>query len=470
MLRPLADSMHRTRRPGRSPSTPIVAAAALALLAGGAAAGPPSDAAPERAGNVLIATIRGPITPITLEYVDGALDRARDEEDWAAVILQLDTPGGLLEATDLIIQSILGSRVPVVVYVAPAGAQATSAGLFLANAADVAAMAPGTKIGAGHPVMLGGGNPGGDPNAGQRNYMNEKVENTVAAGVRAIAAARGRNAEVYETMVRDSISLTAEEALAKGAIDLVARDLDDLLRALEGRPVARFDGTQEKLSLAGAQREHLAMTPRQKVLSWLIDPRIAFLLLGIGMLGIYIEFNHPGLIVPGVAGALALILFAMSVQVLPVNVLGIVLIGMAAILFILEINVTSYGLLTLGGIVALTLGFLTLFDVERMPGLRVPLTFILPTSLTIGIIMGIVTLLVVRAQRERVVTGREGLEGEIGEAITDVAAGGKVFVHGEYWNAQTSGVAIPRGTRVRIAAVRDMMLDVVPADRSGEEK
>jgi len=223
------------------------------------------------------------------------------------------------------------------------------------------------------------------------------------------------------------------------------------------------------LSFAGAQRERLEMTPRQKVLFWLTDPRIAFLLLGIGMLGIYIEFNHPGLIVPGVAGGLALILFAMSMHVLPVNVLGIVLIGMAAILFILEINVTSYGLLTIGGILALTLGFLTLFDVEQMPGVSVPLSFILPTSLTIGAIMGGITALAIRAQRVRVVTGREGLTGEFGEAITDVAAGGKVFVHGEYWNAQTSGAAIPRGTRVRIAAVRDMMLEVVPADRSGEE-
>ena len=479
MLRLLADSIHHTRRPGRSRATPILAVAALALLAGDAGGAPRSPTQPvtaevihgemDRAGNILIATIHGPITPITLDYVDGALDRARDEEDFAAVILELDTPGGLLESTELIIQSILRSRVPVVVYVAPAGAQASSAGLYITNAADVAAMAPGTTIGAGHPVMAGGGNPGGDPNDGQRNYMNEKVENSAAAGVRGIAVARGRNAEVYETMVRDSISLTAEEALKKDVVDLLARDLDDLLRTLEGRAIARFDGKKEMLSFAGAQRERLEMTPRQKVLFWLTDPRIAFLLLGIGMLGIYIEFNHPGLIVPGVAGGLALILFAMSMHVLPVNVLGIVLIGMAAILFILEINVTSYGLLTIGGILALTLGFLTLFDVEQMPGVSVPLSFILPTSLTIGAIMGGITALAIRAQRVRVVTGREGLTGEFGEAITDVAPGGKVFVHGEYWNAQTSGAAIPRGTRVRIAAVRDMMLEVVPADRSGEE-
>lgn len=472
MLRPPAD-LKRPRRPqparrerARPASLLLIAAtltAAAACIAGAASAAPL-----DRKGNILIAGISGPITPITVEYVDGALDRSRDEDGWGVVIFEIDTPGGLVESMERIIQAILKSRIPVVVYVTPAGAQAASAGLYITNAADVAAMAPGTTIGAGHPVMAGGGNPGGETKEGERNYINEKVENSAAAGVRGIATKRGRNAEVYEKMVRDSISLTAEEAIEKDVVDILAPNLDDLLGALEGRTIERFDGTKETLLLAGGQRERLAMTPRQKVLSWLTHPQIAFLMLGIGMLGIYIEFSHPGLIVPGVAGGLALILFAMSVHVLPVNVLGIVLIGLAAVLFILEINITSYGLLTIGGILALTLGFVTLFDVEKMPGLRVPLTFILPTSLTIGIIMGAITWLAVRAHNERVVTGREGLAGEIGEAVTEVGVGGKVFVHGEYWNARTAGNAIPRGTRVRIAAVRDMTLEVVPADRSGE--
>jgi len=448
----------------------VVAVPACVLAAAAALAATPNDPAPPiaRQGNVLIAAIEGPITPITVEFVDDALDRARDEDAWAAAILTLDTPGGLVTSTEMIIQSILDSRVPVVIFVSPAGAQATSAGLYITNAADVAAMAPGTTIGAGHPVMSDGGNPGGETKDGERNYLNEKIENSAAAGVRGIAKTRGRDAAVYEAMVRDSISLTAEEALGKNVIDLTARDLDDLLAKLEGRTVTRFDGTLEALSVAGGQRERFEMTPRQRMLSFVTHPQVAFLLLGIGMLGIYIEFTHPGLIFPAVAGGLALILFAVSVHALPLNVLGIVLIGTAALLFILEINVTSYGMLTVGGIAALTLGFLTLFDVEQMPGLSVPLSFIIPTTVTIGVIMGAVTALAVRAHRERVVTGREGLAGAYGQTITQVGEAGKVFVHGEYWNARSAGGAIPAGTRVRIAAVRDMLLEVVPADNAGE--
>ncbi len=446
--------------------------AAVLLIAFAMIVLPPAvrGAEPETsAGDVLMAGIRGPITPVTLEFVEGTLTKAGAEGRWAVVVFEMDTPGGLVESTDRIVQSLLGSEVPVVVWVTPAGAQATSAGLYIANAADLIAMTPGTKIGAGHPVMPGGENPGGNTEEGGRNFLNEKVENTAAAGVRSIAVTRGRNAEVYERMVRESISLTAEEALEQNVVNLVVGEIEALTTAIDGRTITRFDGRTVVLDLSGAGRERFEMTARQKALLWLTDPRITFLLFGIGMLGLYIEFNNPGLILPGVAGALALILFLMSVQILPVNVLGIVLIILAVVLFILEFNIPSYGLLTVGGVLSLTFGFLTLFDVREMPSLEVSLGFVVPTSATIGLIMGLVTTLAIRAQRGRVVTGAQGLPGELGDAVTDIEATGKVFVHGEYWNARSAGAPIPRGTRVRVRRVRDMQLDVEPADPIRED-
>lgn len=421
-----------------------------------------SVAAPESAGAVLVAEVRGPVTPVTLEYVRAALQHAARRQ-FGVVVLEMDTPGGLAASTEELIRDILGSSAPVVVYVTPAGAQAASAGLYITNAADVAAMAPGTRIGAGHPVSIGGGDPGGGEEKG-RDYLGEKIENDMAAGVRSIATNRGRNAEVYERMVRESISLTEREALEQGVVDLVAGDLDELLEALNGRAIKRFNGDPMTLSLSPSQVERFEMTTRQRVLAWVADPRIAFILLGIGMLGLYVEFNNPGLIAPGVVGGVALILFAMSVQILPVNVLGLVLIALAISLFILEIKFTSYGFLTLGGILGLTLGFLMLFDTDEIPALRVPLAFILPTSITIGLVMGLVTLLVVLAHRAPVRTGVEGLVGEIGDAVTAIGSTGKVFVHGEYWDA-TSPEPIERGRKVRIKMVKQMGLEVEPADR-----
>jgi membrane-bound serine protease (ClpP class) len=210
--------------------------------------------------------------------------------------------------------------------------------------------------------------------------------------------------------------------------------------------------------------ERFEMSLRQRILAWIADPNIAFILLAIAVMGLYIEFNHPGLIAPGVIGAVALILFAMSVQVLPVNVLGLLLIALSVSLFVLEIKFTSYGLLTVGGIIAMTLGFLTLFDTREMPSLRVSLAFILPTALTVGGVMALVTLLVVRSQRARVATGVEALAGEVGEAMTDLNPEGKVFVHGEYWDA-VSSEPISRGRRVRVKAVRNLSLEVEPDDR-----
>jgi membrane-bound serine protease (ClpP class) len=441
---------------------PTASLCALLLILMGPVPRAAQPAAERRGGPVLISGMRGPITPVTVEYVRKTLAKA-DEERCELVLFEMDTPGGLVTSSEEIIQEILSSRTPVAVYVSPAGAQAASAGLYIANAADIIAMTPGTRIGAGHPVGPMGGNPG-EGEKGSRNYLGEKIENDMAAGVRSIATNRGRNAEVYERMVRESIALTEREALDQKVIDYIVNDVADLLERLDGREISRFDGRKQTLALKGAPIHRFEMTLRQKILSWIANPNIAFLLLGVGVLGLYVEFNHPGLILPGVIGGVALILFAMSVQILPINLLGLLLVILAVALFILEIKFTSYGLLTAGGILAMTLGFLTLFDTREMPDLGVSLSFILPTALTIGGVMAAVTLLVVRAQRTRVATGVEALAGEIGEAMTDLEPEGKVFVHGEYWNAMSSE-PIARGRKVRVKAVRNLSLDVEPVDR-----
>jgi len=423
------------------------------------------QSAPRTGGGVLIGDMRGPVTPVSVEYVRLALAESSGKR-CELVVFEMDTPGGLLASTEQIIQEVLAARTPVAVFVSPAGAQAASAGLYIANASDIIAMAPGTRIGAGHPVSIfgSGGSQGKDKEKGGRDYMGEKVEHDVAAGVRSIATNRGRNAEVYEKMVRESISLTEREAVDQKVIDLIAKDLEHLLAQLDGREVTRLDGAKVTLSLARARLTRFEMTARQRALRWIADPNISFILFGIAVLGLYVEFNNPGLIAPGVIGGIALVLFAVSVQILPINLVGLLLIALAVSLFVLEIKFASYGLLTLGGIASLTLGFLALFDTEQMPSAQVSLAFILPTSLTVGGVMLAVTWLAVRAQRERVVTGSGGLIGEIGQAMTDVGAEGKVFVHGEVWNA-TAGEPIGQGQRIRVKGVRSMRLEVEPAER-----
>jgi membrane-bound serine protease (ClpP class) len=449
------EPLRRSRRRLLIALTPI-----LVLLLPGA---PARGAAAQ--GGVVSGEIRGIITGITTDYVQRTLDRARTGGA-SVVLFEMDTPGGAVSSTEEIIQALLASRVPVVVYVTPPGAQAASAGLYIANAADVIAMAPGTRIGAGHPVTAFGGNPGGGGDPNGRNFLGEKIENDLAAGVRSVATQRGRNAEVYEKMVRQSISLTEREALEQHVVDLIAGDQAELLAALDGREVTRFDGTRETVKLGHAAVERVVPTRRERILSWIANPEVASILIAIGLLGLYVEFNNPGMVVPGVVGALALLLFALSIQILPINILGLLLIGLAVALFVLEIKFTSYGFLTLAGVVALSLGFLTLFDTDEMPSIAVPLSFVIPTSVTVGLVMLLVTSVVVRAHRARVATGTEGLVGEVGTAITDIAGGatGKVFVHGEYWDA-TSGEAIARGRPVKVKSVRHMDLEVEPNDR-----
>lgn len=446
-----------------------VLALILSFTAAARAAGEGASPAPAPPpGGVVVGEIRGIITGVTTDYVRRTLERAGSARA-TMVLFEMDTPGGAVNATEEIIQAMLASKVPVVVFVTPPGAQAASAGLYIANASDVIAMAPGTRIGAGHPVTAFGGNPGGDPNG--RNYLGEKIENDLAAGVRSIATQRGRNAEVYEKMVRQSISLTEREAVDQKVVDLIAHDQVELLRLLEGREVVRFDGRHETLRSAGIPLERVELTRRERIFSWIANPEVASILVAIGLLGLYVEFNHPGLVLPGVVGGVALLLFALSIQILPINVLGLLLIALAVALFVLEVKFTSFGLLTLGGVVALSLGFLTLFDTDEMPSIGVSLSFVIPTSLTVGIVMLIVTTVVVRAHKARVATGVEGLVGEVGRSITEILPGGrgKVFVHGEYWDA-VSGESISQGQTIRVKAVDHMNLEVEANDPEGRQE
>nr|MCU0557535.1 nodulation protein NfeD [Desulfobacterales bacterium] len=374
------------------------------------------------------------------------------EKDGAAVVvIALDTPGGLADSMREIVKSILGSPVPVVVFVSPGGARAASAGVMITMAADVAAMAPGTNIGAAHPVGLGGKDMDGS--------MSEKVTNDMVAYACSIAAKRGRNVEWVEKAVRESVSITESEALKLNVIDLVAEDLDDLLRQLEGREVPG----KGRLSLAAARVTTLQEDFRTKVLRTISNPNIAYILLMIGMAGLFFELSHPGAVFPGVVGGIAIILAFFAFQTLPVNATGILLIILAAIFFVLEIFIVSYGLLSIAGIGALLLGSLMLFEGEKA-GVRLSWTVLVPTVAVVSGFFIAVAGLVVKTHLSKPRTGAIGLVGEIGVVKMALEPHGKVFVHGELWNAQ-AGVPVAVGARVRVVAVQGLLLEVEPETR-----
>jgi len=417
-----------------------------------------SLAVPGSAGAAAIvrAEINGVIHGITAEYVARAVEKA-DGENAALLVFVINTPGGLVTSTEKIIESLLASRTPVVLFVAPSGASATSAGFYITLSSDVAVMSPGTRIGAAHPVLAFGDNE-------KEDVSMQKAENDLAAHARSLAQNRKRNVEVAERMVRESISLTEREALEQGLVDLICRDMDEMLHQLDGRKIRRFDGSEVVLDLGEARIEDFKMTTRQKILAVVSDPTVSFVLFLVGLLGLYVEFTHPGLILPGVAGAVSLILFAISTQILPVNLLGLLLIGLGIGMLILEVKFTSYGLLTVGGVASITFGFLTLFE-GPIPELSLPPAAILPASLTVALIMAFLTQRALRAQMWKVSTGAEGIRGEIGTALTEIEQEGKVFVHGEYWNAR-SKERIGVGERVRVTAVKDLIVDVEKAESS----
>ena len=418
---------------------------ALALAAGAA----PSS-------KVVAADVDGMVHPITTEIVSAAIERAKAEHA-ELVLLRLNTPGGLMDAMRHTIEKIAASPIPVVTFVAPSGARAASAGFFLLEAGDVAAMAPGTNTGAAHPVAMGG-----EMDA----VMKEKVENDAAAYLRSICDRRGRNSALAETAVRQSKSFTEREALDQHLIDLVAGDERALLVALDGRTVTRFDGRTQVLHTAGAEIETNARTLRQTILSSIADPNIAFVLLIVGALAIYVEFSSPGLIAPGVIGAILVLLALSAFSVLPINWLGAALIVAGLAMFVLEAKFASHGVLGVGGTAALVLGAVMLID-SPFPEMRIHWGTALAVAVPFAAITLTLLTLVVRARRNKVVTGAEGMVGQVGSAITPLSPDGKVFVHGEYWDA-ISRSPLPAGAPVRVISMEKLKLTVEPvSERSG---
>ncbi len=398
---------------------------------------------------VLKITIDGPIQPITDEFIGRAADEAA-RRNAAALLIELRTPGGLADSTRNIIQKITASHVPVIIYVSPSGARAASAGFFILEAADVAAMAPGTNTGAAHPVTLGGGEPD--------STMKQKIENDSAALMRSVVAKRGRNVEAAESAVRESKSFTEQEALDKKLIDLIAASQPELLEKLDGRTITRWDGSKATLHLAGQSVSEMEMTLKQRILNALMDPNVAFILLSLGLLALYVEFNHPGAVVPGVVGLFSVVLAVFALNILPVRYAALGLILLAFVFFVLEAKFVSHGLLTLAGIGSLVLGAMLLVDAP-IPQLRVRLWTALAVSVPLGVITTFLMTIALKARRSKVTTGAQGLVGEVGVARTPLQPAGKVFVHGELWDAVSSTPVQP-GEQVRVCAVNDFRLVV----------
>lgn len=394
------------------------------------------------------------IHPVSAQYMIETMARA-DAENAALVVFTLRTPGGLVDATRDIVTKMIAAKTPIVVYVAPSGARAASAGFIITIAADIAAMAPGTHIGAAHPVSGGG--------AVMDETSSKKAAEDMAAYVRTIASKRGRNAQLAEQAVLQSKAFTEQEALkaTPRLIDLVAASHDDLLKQLDGRTVTRFDGQSVTLRTASATVVPIAMTLRQRILSAIAHPNIAYILLSLGTLGLTIELWSPGAILPGVVGGLALLLAFFALQVLPINFVGLLLMLFGLVLFALEITVTSYGLLTIGGIISLIFGSLMLFDSAAAPELQVSLALILSVVLGFTAIAGFLVRLALRSQRAASTTGAEGLTGETGQALDSIAPGtpGRVRVHGEIWNA-VADEAIAPGDRTTVTNVNGLTLTV----------
>ncbi len=405
-----------------------------------------------QAVRVLQIDVEHVIHPLTVEIITQGLEQAQ-RENAAAVVIRLNTPGGLLNATETIIQQIVASPVPVITYVGPSGGKAASAGFMILIAGDVAAMAPGTNTGAAHPVMLGGGE--------MDKVMSQKVENDAAASVRAIADKRGRNIELAEQAVTESKSFTDTEALESNLIDVVANDIPELLNLLDGRSIVRFDGSEKNLELTGAVIEIYELTNRQRILLPLINPQLAFVLLILGALGIYVEFTHPGLIAPGVAGAILVIVGLMALSMLPINWAGAALIVLGITCFVLEAMMPTGGILALGGAVSMVLGAVMLVD-TGIPELSIGWGTAIAVTLPFALITVFLLRLAVKSFRYKVATGSESMVGEIGVAKTEVAAEGKVFVHGEWWNAN-SDQPISIGERVRIVEIDGLNLKVEQA-------
>lgn len=399
---------------------------------------------------ILKMTLDDTINPITEEYIARGIDRAAKDHD-EAILIEMDTPGGLVTSTRGIVNKILSSPVPVIVYIGPSGARAGSAGFYILESADVAAMAPGTNAGAAHPVLMGEKM---DP------VMKEKLENDSAAFMRSFVSKRGRNVELAESGVRQSKSFTDQECLQQHLIDYDAKSDKDLLQQLDGKSLKRFDGNEVSLHVANAEIDDFQMTVREHVLDFLMDPNIAFILLVLGALAIYVEFHTPGAMVPGAIGIVAVLLAIFALYLLPTSLTGVGLITLAFILFILEAKFQSHGLLTVPGTILLVLGALMLVD-GPIPQMRVHLSTALAVSIPFAFITSALMTIAIRARRNKVQTGREELIGQLAVVRAPLAPEGTVFVLGETWSAISEKPVSP-GERVRVRAVHGLKLEVEP--------
>lgn len=403
-------------------------------------------------GDVLKLVIDDTIQAATAERIERAIDRAAADKD-SAVLIVLSTPGGVMSSMQEIIQKIIASPVPVIIYVSPSGSRAASAGFFILESADIAAMAPGTNTGAAHPV----GPFGGDI----KGAMGDKVLNDASAYMRSIVSKRGRNVDVAESAVRQSKSFSDSEALAQNLINYVAPNDEQLFRDISSKPIKRFDGQMVTLNLAGQKEIPMQETLKEQILGFLMDPDIAFILLAIGALALYTEFNHPGAVWPGTVGVVFILLAIFALHLLPIRFAAVVLILSSFVLFALEAKFATHGVLALGGIATLVIGALLLIDTP-IPQMRVKLATALAVSIPLGVITVFLMSIALKAHRNKVVTGVEGLVGEIGVAQTALMPAGKVFVHGEIWDAiATSDVGL--GQKVVVEKVNGLQLRVVPA-------
>jgi membrane-bound serine protease (ClpP class) len=440
---------------------PLLGLTALML---GLAAAAPVKAAPVKANRSAASTtvdlivVDGSINPASADFIIDSINKA-EANHRAALIIQLDTPGGLLTSARQIVKAMLNSPVPVVVYVAPPGSSAASAGTFITEAANIAAMAPGTTIGAAHPIEMGGGE--------LKGVIGDKIENYTASFAKTIAHQRGRNEAWIEDSVRKSVSISEREALKMRVIDIVAPDLQSLLAQASGRRVTVVGGRTVTLQITGAEVTRGEMRLGESVLNRLADPNIMYLLMIAGLLGLYFEFAHPGVYLPGVIGAICLLLALASFQVIPINLAGLLLILLGASLLISEAFITSYGVLGMGGVVAFVLGSLFLVDTSET-NLQVNRAIIAGAAGAFSAMVLGIGYVVLSERRVRASTGSEGMIDEIGEVREPITPGtaGRVFVHGEIWRA-VSDATLAAGTRARVTAVRGLEIVVRPFDSAG---
>src|SRR6516225_2745016 len=401
------------------------------------------------AASVVKIKVDDTIQPVSDEYIGRAIEQAR-QTNAEAVLVELRTPGGLVDSTRSVIAKILAAPVPIIVYVAPSGALTASAGFFILEAADVAAMAPGTNTGAAHPVTFGGET--------MDEVMKQKLENDAAAFMRSFVGPRGRNVALAESAVRESKSWTDKEALDQHLIDYVASTQEDLLKQISGKPIKRFDGKTVTLNLVDAKVVELPMTLKQRILDFLLNPNIAFLVLAVGALALYAEFNHPGAVLPGVVGVVFILLALFALNLLPTRYAAFTLIMAAFVMFALEAKFATHGVLGIAGIALMTIGGLLLVD-GPIPEMRVKLWTALSVSVPLGAITVFLMSIALRARRNKVVTGKQGMIGSIGEARTEIDPEGKVFVQGELWNAH-SATHVRIGEQVMVKKIEGLELEV----------